>query len=110
MRIFLILVLNLSLFGLFSCEKERDNLVRMRINHFTQNCVGVAPQPCLLVQQGNQIGTDDWSLFYSSIAGFDYESGFTYDLWVEVKKVKNPPADASSLTYKLLEIIAKEPK
>lgn len=110
MRIFLILLLNLSSLGLFSCEKEGDNLVKMRINHSTQNCVGVAPQPCLLVQQGNLVGTNNWSLFYSSIEGFNYESGFIYDLWVEVGKIKNSPADVWSLKYKLVEIIAKEPK
>jgi len=109
-RISLILLLNILIISLLSCEKEGADLVKMRINHFTQDCTGVAPQQCLLVQQGDQIGTDDWSLFYSTIEGFSYESDFVYDLLVKVRKVENPPADASSLAYKLVEIIVKEPK
>ena len=48
-------------------------------------------------------------LFYSQIEGFEYEEGYTYELLVQVDPVENPPADASSLNYTLMEIVDKQP-
>lgn len=44
---------------------------------------------------------------YSSIAGFTPVSGYTYRLLVREDKVENPPADASSVNYKLVRILSK---
>src|SRR5690606_35843950 len=68
------------------------------------NCTGVAPQKCLQIKE---IGQTDWSFLYQAIEGFDYVEGFYYKLKVEVSEVENPEADASSLHYKLIEIIEK---
>lgn len=70
----------------------------------TADCVGVAPQQCLLVKERVE---DDYSFFYSNIAGFDYEPGFEYDLLVNVMQQPNPPADASSVQYELVEVVSK---
>jgi heat shock protein HslJ len=70
------------------------------------DCVGVAPQQCLLIKERLD---DEWQLWYDSIEGFDYEEGFLYELLVEEQTVEDPPADASSLVLKLKEIISQEP-
>ncbi|MGH7663928.1 MAG: DUF4377 domain-containing protein [Gemmatimonadaceae bacterium] len=71
----------------------------------TVDCVGVAPQRCLLVKEHpNQ----EWSYFYGTIAGFTYEPGYSYTLWVERRHIRNPPADGSSSEYRLLRILARD--
>ncbi|MGA1775451.1 MAG: DUF4377 domain-containing protein [Flavobacteriaceae bacterium] len=79
----------------------------MRINSYTVPCEGIIEMNCLLVQIGNQIGTDQWDYFYDSIEGFEYEEGFQYDLDVLIKAIDNPPADASSIRYQLIRLIRK---
>ncbi len=70
----------------------------------TSPCVGGAPLTCLLTKE-NPDGK--WQFFYDNIAGFNYEAGFRYKLSVVVTKVNNPPADASSLNWRLVKIEEK---
>ncbi|MBZ9730832.1 DUF4377 domain-containing protein [Salegentibacter sp. JZCK2] len=99
-------------FLLFSCSLsgEINGVVDMVVNSYTEECVGEMEGNCLLVQEGDQIGTEDWSLFYyeDSIIGFDYEPGYIYHLRVKKKKIKNPPMDGSSISYRLVKIVSKE--
>ena len=82
----------------------------MRVNSYTVDCVGEMEGTCLLVQEGDLIGTDDWEYFYyvDSIEGFTYEPGFLYGLIVKKTAVENPPADGSSIRYELVKIVSKE--
>ncbi len=95
---------------LTSCKEEevKSYDTTMRVNYYRQTCQAVGEMNCYLVQQGNQIGTSDWSLFYNGIEGFQYEEGFVYTLKVRVEKIENPPADGSSGKYTLLKVITKE--
>ena len=68
------------------------------------DCVGFRPRKCLQVKEN---ATDEWTYFYSYIDGFNYEPGYEYVLRVETKKRKNPPADAPSVKYTLLEQVSK---
>jgi heat shock protein HslJ len=70
------------------------------------DCVGVAPQKCMQVKENSE---DDYSMFYNQIEGFDYEEGYEYELVVREEKVENPPADASSLKWTLVEEVSKKP-
>lgn len=88
-------------FFLSSCDEEKTIYVA---GHLT-DCEGIAPQKCMLIKENK---TDDWTFLYETIEGFIYEEGFEYVLKVKISKIKNPPADASDLKYKLIEIIAKE--
>lgn len=74
------------------------------VGPYQVDCVGVAPQKCLLVREKP---TDDWTYFYDQIQGFEYEPGFEYELRIMEERVENPPADASSLRWTLLEVVAK---
>lgn len=62
-----------------------------------QDCVGVAPMRCLVV---------DGAMFYDTITGFDYVEGNSYVIKVLRTKRDNPPADASAYQYQLQEIIS----
>ena len=66
------------------------------------DCVGVAPQLCLLVKEEPDA---DYTYFYSSIDGFTFVPGYEYELRVQVTPVENAPADASSLQYTLVEVV-----
>ncbi|MEA3335254.1 MAG: META domain-containing protein [Chloroflexota bacterium] len=70
------------------------------------DCVGASPQKCMLVKQNPE---DDYQYFYDQIEGFDYEEGYEYQLLVNVQQVENPPADASSLKFTLVEMVEKTP-
>ncbi|MGB2249192.1 MAG: DUF4377 domain-containing protein [Alcanivorax sediminis] len=69
-------------------------------------CIGVGPMECLQVRRE---GEENYSLFYSKIEGFEFESGYQYVLRVKVTPVENAPADASSERYSLLEVVEKSP-
>jgi heat shock protein HslJ len=51
----------------------------------------------------------NYTLFHDQIEGFDFEPGYEYELLVLVEPVENPPADASSLKYTLVEEVSKTP-
>ena len=70
------------------------------------DCVGVAPQTCLLVRESTEV---DYSYFYDNIEGFEYEPGYNYELRVNKTPVENPPADGSSIRWTLIEVVGKEP-
>jgi len=69
-------------------------------------CMGVAPQRCLLVKESPEA---DYTLFYSRIDGFEFEPGFEYELLVNRPTVPNPPADASSFRWTLIEVVSQTP-
>jgi hypothetical protein len=51
----------------------------------------------------------EWGLFYDGIEGFTYREGVAYVLDVEIREIKDPPADASSQEYRLLRIVESTP-
>jgi len=64
---------------------------------------GKHPIMCLRVQ--DEDFPNEWrNLSMSAIEGFEYQIGHRYTLRVRRTILANPPADASSYTYKLLEI------
>jgi len=103
-----LLILILLIFGiLFSCSNDAGNefqITNMRINHYQNTGIGEGLFLTLMVQEGNNIGSDNWFKFYNNIEGFDYQPGYIYDIKVVVEQVDNPPADGSSLKYTLQEI------
>lgn len=105
----IILLLNLTLLAVAACQSEsEDETVTWWINSAKVDCTGVGPMTCFQIQKGKQIEAGKWEFFYSNIEGFAYEPGNIYQVKIEVNKRPEPiPADASSLTYKLLEIISK---
>ncbi len=98
----LLVLLTLTSCEIGTCPEELGE-EKLRINAYRVDCAGEGPRKCLLVQQNDQIGSSEWTLLYQPIIGFTHEEGFVYDLRVRVEKVKDPPADASSLRYILVK-------
>ena len=83
-------------------EKEALKIRTLYIGAEQVDCVGVAPQKCLLVKEGID---DEYTYFYDSIEGFEWQSGYEYELIVAITEVENPPADGSSYSYQLVEVV-----
>lgn len=93
-----------------ACRQEvfpREEL--MQVNYYRQRCQGEGSFDCLLVQQGYQIGGQNWELFYDDIQGFRHEPGYIYLLQVRIEKMPDPPMDGSDRRYRLVKIISKRP-
>lgn len=99
-----------SLIILFSCNNNDDNEIEKTLIIASQkvDCVGVDPQKCLLIKTDEN--QQNWEYLYSSIAKFNYIEGFEYSILVSEKQIKNPPQDASSIAYCLVEVISKTEK
>ena len=76
------------------------------VAHFVSECVGVGPQQCLNVRES---ADDDWTLWYEPIDGFEHEAGYDYRLMISETHVADPPADASSIRWTLIEVLEKMP-
>jgi len=85
---------------------QEGEIVTMYVGPEEVNCVGVGPQTCLQVKLSPDA---NYNLFYDHIDGFDHESGYEYELVVLVEPVENPPADASTVQYTLVEEVSKTP-
>lgn len=90
-----------ALFLLLSCKETKT----VYIASYQIDCNGVAPQMCMLYKENPD---DEWTYFYDTIEGFEYEEGYEYTLEVAISKIDEPPADASSLKYALVNILSKE--
>jgi len=106
-----ILILLAALFMLVgatltACGAEPDitNQKTIYVGPSQVDCVGVAPQQCLLLKENPD---DEWSLFYDQIEGFDFEEGYEYELIVEEQVIDEPPQDGSMLRTSLVEIVSK---
>jgi uncharacterized protein DUF4377 len=69
------------------------------------DCQGEGARKCLRVRSSP---SEEWRSFFGVIDGFDYEPSYTYELRVEVTPLANPPADAPSLRYRLVEVVSKQ--
>ena len=87
--------------ALTGCSESPDT-TRLWIGPERVECEGVAPMMCLQVAESED---GDYQLFYDTIEGFDYQEGTLYVIDGSITEVENPPADASSLQYTLVEIV-----
>ena len=103
----------LGIFCLSSCQNDDDADV------VTNIVVEVDSNPCVVyVEWGEptpmpgmsimEYGSDEWQqVSQSRIEGFTYEPGYIYRLTVKKTVLANPPADGSSITYTLIQVIEK---
>ena len=85
----------------------QDGAVRvtLEVDAHRVACTGEARTRCLRVRV---LPDTSWRRFYDPIAGFTFEEGYRWRLEVERRRVPNPPADGSSLAYRLVRVISKE--
>jgi heat shock protein HslJ len=94
------------LFFSISAISFAQKTITMKIKENTVPCEGVAPMNCMQVKEGK---AKEWSNFYSTIEGFDYQPGYEYKLKViKTKRQGNIPADASAYTYRLKKLVNKK--
>lgn len=77
--------------------------IRMVVAPEKMPCVGVAPTTCLKVRIGKSA---NWTPLYTGIDGFHFRKGYTAVLDVQEIRHRNPAADGSSLTYRLLRVVS----
>jgi hypothetical protein len=87
--------------ALVGCSTSTET-TRLWIGPELVECEGVAPMMCMQVARSEG---GEYEFFYDEIAGFDYREGTSYVIDVEITDVDDPPADASSLQYTLVEVI-----
>jgi heat shock protein HslJ len=78
------------------------------VNSYKSNCTaGVGDMQCLLVNKEANLENANWENFYSTIEGFNFNPGYFQKIKVKTTKLKEKdvPADASSIKYKLIEVI-----
>jgi len=64
-------------------------------------CMGVGPMECLWVRSAQD---PDGQPFQGEIEGFGFQEGYRHSLVVTRRTVANPPADGSSMAYRLQRI------
>lgn len=105
MRAFYLAFIFLSL---FSCKSKKvaidsENSQEVWIiADRRQDCTGVGPMSCLVYKVE---GSDEWHFLYDGIRNFDPKEGIHYRIRVDKKELSNPPADASSIVYSLVEVL-----
>lgn len=86
--------------------EDPENRKTIYVGPILVSCEGVAPQTCMLVKESLE---EDFRYFYDQIEGFTFEPGYTYELVVDEEQIENPPADASSIKWVLVEEKGKVP-
>jgi heat shock protein HslJ len=104
------------LLAMMSCKTEKITSANSQeekvfwVNSSKVPCTGVAPMNCLEVQENSEIDEGKWTFFYSQIEGFDFKPGNRYRIKVKIEKLPDQvPADASSLRYRLVEVLEEYP-
>lgn len=80
----------------------RGRIQRLRIASDLVDCVGVGPRKCLQVSES---AGGEFLNFFDTIDGFVRRPATSYVLDVAVTDVPNPPADGSSVRYKLVRVV-----
>ena len=80
--------------------------ITMFVGPILVECVGAHPQQCMLVKEDPK---EPYTYFYDQIEGFEFEPGYQYELLVLSEDVEDPPADASSIQWSLVQELNKTP-
>ncbi len=84
----------------------KSEIIVLKVAPWQIDCIGAhGDQKCLQIKTP---GAREWDWEYDAIVGFEYIEGYTYTLKVKKEELANPPEDASSIRYTLLEVLSKE--
>ena len=96
----------------FSCTKKNQDLKTFWVNSYKKECdAGAGKKMCLLTSDEKKLSSEiEWRFFYSSIKGFEYKPGYFQQIKVKETKLdaKKVPADASSISYELVEVLKEK--
>jgi hypothetical protein len=83
-----------------------EELITLEIGPQLVECTGVGPTRCMLVRT---LPDQTWVIFHGAIEGFVHETGYRSVLEVARRRIPDPPADGSSLHYRLVRVLLREP-
>jgi heat shock protein HslJ len=83
-----------------------DLPIRFYVANHKAECTGVARQMCYLLK--NSVN-GEWKNYHGEIEGFDYKEGYEYEILVRKQTIDNPPADAPSFNYVIVDVVKKTP-
>ena len=93
---------------LIACKDDEPAVVKMRVNHYWQPHF----EPFTaghLVQEGNDIGTDRWTVYQSNIDGFLFKMGYVSDIMVKKEPLpKGLVGAASNIKTTLVKVLSSE--
>jgi heat shock protein HslJ len=87
-------------------RNQSQGLTTMFIAPVTVECAGVSPQRCLQVKYHQD---EAYQNLYSPISGFEFQPGIESIIKVSTQEIINPPADSSSISYQLDEVVSQTP-
>lgn len=101
-----IIIFFIANIGLMSCAS--NTIARVAKQDVTTESVVILSHqtPCFGMYQRLCLQTGEQGAFYNEIEGFEAQWGYTYQLTLNVTDIANPPADASSLHYSLIDIVS----
>ncbi|WP_067148730.1 DUF4377 domain-containing protein [Pseudotamlana agarivorans] len=94
-----------------SCSSNDTENTSFWVNSMKADCdAGAGKAQCLQIYKGEDIENAEWTYFYSTIEGFNFEPGLLQKLEVSEThlEAKDVPADASSIKYKLVKVLEKK--
>ncbi len=108
MTIRILMMISIMGIMLSACNlNKKANEKTIYIGAETKPCsAGVMQKECLQVKWTED--QKEWEFFYDDIEGFPYVKGYEYELIISEENVENPPADASSVKYKLIKEVSKK--
>lgn len=92
-----------------SCDENGDaKIVNMRINHYKQPIINheLFYGFSFLVQEGGQMGNNQWYELSTTIEGFEYQPGYVYELQAK-KEHYEPAVDRINADYSLIQVLSK---
>ena len=95
--------------GCTGSTEPRDRLLLLEVAPARVACVGIAPMECLQVREIGGGAERPFAPTFIPIVGFNYEPGYRYVIRVVQRTVPNPPADGSSIVYRLITVVARTP-
>ncbi|PLA74405.1 hypothetical protein CYQ88_05850 [Hydrogenovibrio sp. SC-1] len=106
MKLYVVLIM-LLVTGLAGCggNESKNVYSEIYIDHYKSECFGFTLSLCMRKRTSIE---NEWEPFYNTIEGFDYEWGYNYKLKVLIESIENPPEDAPSKKYTLVEVLSKE--
>ena len=101
------LVLAMGAGGCSSSTSPEERVLTIEVAPSRVACMGVAPMECLQIREVSGGAEAEFSPTFIPIEGFVHETGYRYTLRVAERRLKNPPADGSSIVYRLIEVISR---
>ena len=82
----------------------RERTLTIEVAENVVSCMTWIETTCLRIREHDR---DPWRAFADPIEGFHYTPGYRYMLRISGREIPNPPADGSSVAYRLVAVLAK---